>query len=173
MLKKTALILFVLISNINLFAKECSLSYSTMYLIAMNERATEKEIGYPYLISFNKKKDAQEAKKIYKELFFNSRTLDCKNADSCTKILSSLLDNGSDNLDLGAFQINYHFHKIPISHYFKIDKSYSKSCEIAEKFIDKNNVTFEDLARYHSSTKKYNARYARALEINYNKIVSR
>ena len=167
----TSFIFFLI--TISLKASECSLAYSTMYLIALNEKAIERPIGYPYLISFNSSKNVAEAKKTFKKVFMNSRTIDCKNVQLCTKITKSLINNGMSNLDLGAFQINYHYHKIKIKDYFIIEKSYEKSCNIAEQFIDSKNVTFEDIARYHSSTKKYNAIYAKRLKKNYNRLASK
>lgn len=165
------LIVTYLISNNLLLAKECRLDYSILYLIAMNEKHKSRQVGYPYLISFNKKSDLIKAKKLHIDGFLDTRTIDCKNKQKCVKTTRTLIKNKMHNLDLGAFQINYTYHKMSIEDYFDFQKEYKKSCEIAQNFIDPDNITFKDIARYNSSTKNINERYAKNLQINYNKLI--
>ena len=47
----------------------------------------------------------------YDFIYIDSRTLDCKNRNNCIKILNYLEENNINNLDLGAFQLNYVHHK--------------------------------------------------------------
>lgn len=162
----------VLLFSNQLFAKECSLDYSIMYLVAMNEKHKDRNVGYPYLISFNNKKEASVAKH-YINGFLDNRTIDCKNEKRCTDILKILFSAKITNLDLGAFQINYHYHKENLSDYFNLKKSYNIGCKIAEKHINNNAVTFQDIAKYHSLSRKYNSIYANSLSRNYKKLLSK
>lgn len=151
-------------------SEQCSLDYSILYLIAMNERHKDRDIGYQYLISFNNKNDVNKAKEKFKG-FLDNRTIDCKNRENCIKIAKYLISNNIKNLDMGPFQINYLYHKYSLSEYFDLKKSYKNSCMIAQNFIDNDHITFSDIARYHSSTRKYNQRYASYLKRNYNSLI--
>lgn len=154
-----------------LYSKSCKLDYSIMYLLILNEKSLHRPVGYPYLISFNKKSDIKKVSKRYQNLFMDSRTIDCLNVDMCVSILNYLYDKKIKNVDLGTFQINNFWFKFnDKKNYFIIEKSYEKSCEIASKYINPNNITFEDIARYHSSTKKINKLYAQNLKRNYIKL---
>lgn len=166
------LIFLSLLVTFNLFAKECKLDYSIMYLIAMNERHPQRNIGYPYLISFNNKKDAKIARKYFNE-FIDSRTMDCKNKDKCVEITKILIEANITNLDLGAFQISYRHHKHKIFSYYDLKKSYNIGCLIAQRNIDLNNIKFSDIAKYNSFKKKRNRAYAKKIQRNYLRLKSK
>lgn len=151
---------------------ECKLGYSTMFLIAMNEKHLKKEVGYPYLISLNNKTEKKRIFQKYKKYFLDNRTIDCKNKKLCTIIASDMIKNNITNLDLGAFQINYGFHKFKIENYFDLKKSYNISCSIASKYVNDKDLTFENIAKYHSQTRKYNQLYAKSLKKNYQKLLN-
>lgn len=171
-LKKTAIVSLLLLVPIKTLASnECALDYSIMYLIAMNEKHPNREVGYPYLISFNEKGDVVTAKKNRIVGFIDNRSIDCESKEKCADIVEQLTKLKIENVDLGAFQINRYWHKIPLKDYFDLKKSYQKGCSIASKFIDSENITFKDIAKYHSLTKKYNNLYANNLKKNYTRVI--
>lgn len=152
---------------------ECLVDYSVMYLIANQEMHIKKDIGYPYLISFNESKDSKLAKKKLKELdWLDARTLDCKNSNECVRTLVSINAIGVKNLDLGAYQINQKWYSYKnLSEYFNLKKSYHNACKIVYSHYKETGVwSWKTIARYHSKTPKHNARYAKGLETLYIKL---
>lgn len=154
-------------------AEECKLSHESMVLIAKVEKHPKRKLGYPYLISFNKEKDAIKAQKKYKQFFIPNkgvdRTIDCQSEEMCRIILSNLVKDGITNLDLGAFQINYIYHKMKDYEYFRVAESYEYACSYAQSFIEEYGSTFKALAMYHSKTPKYRNKYAKRLYDEYKK----
>lgn len=140
----------------------CEVDDLIMYSIAKNERHPKKPIGYPYLISFNNAKDKEKLGKNIQEFFIDNRTIDCLNSKFCIEILDTLIANGIKNLDCGAYQINYLFWKMPIENYFDIKKSYDKACLIVSSHNQKF-WSWENIAKYHSQTPKYNFSYKQKL----------
>ena len=160
------LFLSICILSFSLFANnsKCDVDSSILKIIAEAERHHKKEIGYQYLISFNNKKDAKLAKtQIGKNVFLDSRTIDCKNKQLCKKITNFLIEQKITNLDLGAFQINYKFHKMKIEDYFLFKKSYLKACAYISKLIRNHGYNWRTIAMYHSATPKYNYRYLKKI----------
>lgn len=168
MIKKLALIIFILFMKINLFGEQgnrisCGIDYSLMELIAKAERSSKREVGYPYLISFNKGIVYEKYIQHYKYQRLDSRSIDCMNIDNCVSILNSLISQRVTNIDLGAFQLNYNSHKIPQRKYFHLESSYEKACSILEDLVSRYGYSWETIARYHSSTDEYNRNYRRIL----------
>jgi len=147
--------------------ESCGVDYPIMYLLAMNERHPKREIGYPFVISINEKKDSSVIRKFLSEFFIDNRTIDCKNKDRCVKVASILVKKGYTNIDLGAFQINYKWHRSDLETFFDIEKSYAFGCKILKSVIrNKTSITYEDIAKYHSFTKKKNSVYANKLRLH-------
>lgn len=166
-------ILFCLIFlfNNDLEANTCSVHNNIMKSILMEERHTIKNIGYEYLISFNNSCEATRYKDVYDNLFLDSRTIDCKNLNTCINILKNLLANGITNLDLGPYQLNYIHQKVPHeSHYFSFIDSYYKACSYVEKNIKEFGYTWYAIAAYHSKTPSLNDRYRKKLIAHYKKL---
>lgn len=151
---------------VNLYAQDevCTVDDRIMYSIASVERHKKTPIGYPYLISLNSKSDQKRVAKDkeLKKFFLDKRTIDCQDTETCIAILDRLESNNIVNVDLGAFQLNYKYWKIPKSSYFDIKKSYSKACSIVMSH-NQNEWTWENIAKYHSKTKKYNNIYKSTL----------
>ena len=144
---------------------ECSVDDRIMFAIAKVERHPKTPVGYPFLISINMKKDKVKAKKIQslKKYFLDSRTLDCNSQEECVGVLHELNNHGITNLDCGAFQLNYKYWKMQrIADYFDTKKSYEKACSIVMSH-NKSNWSWENIAKYHSKTKKYNTKYKKYL----------
>ena len=159
---------FFLLFPFSLFGYECKVSNDVLLLILNVEKHKNKEIGYPYLISFNNKGDSRILKKTsIGKYFIDSRTIDCKKDEICVDITKTLLEVGINNLDLGAFQINAMYHHLDISDYFDIKKSYKFACGIISNNIRKHGFSLESIARYHSETKKYNIAYQKGLIKSY------
>ena len=154
MLKTIGLLLFINYSSI--FA--CNVDDRIMFSIAEIEKHTNRMVGYPYLISFNSKKDIAKLDANIKKFFIDSRTLDCQDINTCQSLLSILVKNNITNLDCGAYQINYKFWKIPITDYFDTKKSYIKACSIIESH-NKLNWSWSNVANYHSGTPHLNSKY--------------
>lgn len=154
----------IFLFSISLFAeKSCSLDYSIMYSIQKVERHMKLDIGYPYIISFNSKRDIKKAKKKFDLNWIDSRSINCEELVKCEDVLKKLIKVKISNLDLGAFQINYKYHSMKLDEYFNYKKSYLRACRIIEGLINKYGMSADTIARYHSSTKKHRKRYARKL----------
>jgi hypothetical protein len=152
----------------------CAVDYSVMFTIAQNERHPKKDIGYPYLISFNNKDDAIKAKNTLKlqSEWLDARTIDCKSLSGCKSTLAEINNLFIGNLDLGAFQINQKaFNYSDSSEYFNLKKSYKNACAIVyQHYRDTGKWDWGTIARYHSKTPVYNQAYKRRLVSNYEKI---
>jgi hypothetical protein len=142
-----------------------------------------RKVGYPYLISFNNLEDFKN-KDIFLDNDFkyinfknNNRTIDCLNENNCVNILNRLVINKIINLDLGAFQINYRWHKYNFENYFDLVRNYNDACKLIEYHVDRNKDIDIDnyslIARYHSYTKEYNEKYALLLEKKMEKYYSK
>ena len=167
-------LMLVLIFSASLgFAEECKLSHESMVLIAKVEKHPARKLGYPYLISFNKEKDAIKAQKKYKKFFIPNkgvdRTIDCKSEEMCRIILADLIKDKITNLDLGGFQINFIHHKLNDYEYFRVAESYEYACSYAQSFVSKYGSTFKALAMYHSKTPKHRNKYAKRMYDEYKK----
>lgn len=161
------LLVFLTLLRLAIFADDnriCNIDDRIMYSIASVERHKKTPIGYPYLISINKKKDQYKALQDTKinSYFLDSRTIDCENQEKCISILNRLTSLNIINIDCGCFQINYKFWSIKKKDYFDIKKSYDKACDIIMSH-NKRNWTWENIAKYHSKTKKHNDRYKKNL----------
>jgi len=153
------IILFILVIN----SYSCKVDDRIMFSIASVEKHKDRDVGYPYLISFNNNRDAIRVKKVYTEYFLDNRTIDCLNTNICTQMLDSLLKVGIKNLDLGVYQLNYIYWKMDKKeNYFDLMKSYDKACSIVESH-NKDEWTWTNIAKYHSGTPKYNNRYKKLL----------
>jgi len=150
----------------------CPVDNQILYLIASAERSNQREIGYPYLISFNSKKEIEQANKIAKFKWINNRTVDCLDKKTCTEALSYLLKNKIKNLDLGPYQLNYIYQKLPLQNYFDVEKSYKYACNLIYKNIKKYGYSWDTIAMYHSYTKKHKEKYLRILAMNIKKLKS-
>lgn len=164
----TLIIFFIFIIKTNLFALQtqqisCGLDYSLMELIAKAERSTKRDVGYPYVISFNNGViyESYLTRSHYKRL--DARSIDCLGIDNCVVILNDLIRQGVVNLDLGAFQLNYLYQKLPAKQYFHLESSYEKACSIIEELVSRYGYSWHTIARYHSSTDKHNINYRKIL----------
>ena len=110
---------------------DCPIDYSVMYVLAGNEKHITKDIGYPYLISFNNTKDAEKARDKLALNWLDGRTVDCTDLTICKSNLKEINSLMVTNLDLGAFQINQDcFNFENTDQYFVLKKSYEKACNI-------------------------------------------
>lgn len=171
MMFKSFFFIIITFYSANLLANKCNVDTKIMYSILQNESYNHKTIGYEYLISFNNSKDAKRVRKTrMKKFFLSTRTLDCFDEKICTNILEQLISAGITNLDLGAWQLNYKWHKLPLADYFKRTKGYLYACEYVESLIKSYGYNWYAIASYHSRTPAVNARYRKKLLINYNKL---
>jgi len=169
MLKTSSLIILFASS---LLLAECKVDYSVMYSIANCEKHGKREVGYPYLISFNSKKEAKKAKQVLKLNWLDSRSVDCLSLNKCKENLESLEKLGIKNLDLGAYQINkYWFDYKDYDEYFVLVKSYENACtKVYQNYKDTKVWSWETIARYHSKTPKFNKKYASCLQKKYSSL---
>lgn len=151
---------------------DCEVDYSLMHAIAKNERSIKREVGYPFLISFNNKKDVKTSNNVKildNAEKLNSRSFDCYSKKNCSMILGELIENQIVNIDLGAFQLNYRYWKKGMKNedFFDIEQSYIKACSILSNLIDRHGYSWDTIARYHSSTDKHKNKYLKSLITNY------
>lgn len=166
--------LLLSITILNAFdTSSCSVDNRIMYAIAKMEGHPKKNVGYPYLISFNIKSEASLIKQNhkFKKFFLDRRSIDCKNKETCVNILKFLTQNKIKNIDLGAFSLNYKFFKMNYNNYFDIEKSYHKSCSIIE-FHNKKEWSWDNIAKYHSKTPHLKEKYKNKLISIVNNIVN-
>jgi len=171
--KSNKLLFLIFISVIHLKANnlcyektfKCITDPVIMYSIAEIEHHVSRNIGYPYLISFNNKTIAQKAihDKYLSNLFIDNRTLDCMNKQKCKKTLQYIRNKYTNNLDCGGFQINDKSWGFNSDIYFSIQKSYQCACKMVQKH-NKNEWSFENIAKYHSKTKSVNKKYREKLK---------
>ncbi|MHC3995775.1 hypothetical protein ACXWTF_13195 [Thiomicrolovo sp. ZZH C-3] len=144
--------------------------YPLIYSIAAVERHTERPIGYPFLISFNAKKSKTEAvRRKYEELFVDNRTMDCRNKELCVQVATEVIAAGDEYVDLGALQICYHYHTLPMEDYFELSKSFEFAMEFTKRNIKLHGWTWGAVAHYNSSDPQRNEIYATHLEEAYNR----
>lgn len=165
--KNIMVLLFIFfITNTALYAmqKKCHTAPIIMYSIAKIEGTNRYPVGYPYIISINNKKDAQMLlNSNLKKYFINNRTINCQSLAKCKKITKYLINHKVKNLDCGAFQINYLYHKVKnLDLYFNLKKSYNFACNIIEN-NNKRVWTWKNIADYHSYSKKQNREYKQKL----------
>lgn len=148
----------------------CTATYEMLYAIASNERHKSRDVGYPYLISFNKKTDVRKLKVEDKRFMIDNRTLDCRNKANCTQIIGYLTKMGVKNMDLGPFQICYMYHKNNLypHQFFSLKDSFEFAKNLSNSNFKKHGCTWEALARYHSATPYHNKKYAKGLINAYN-----
>lgn len=145
---------------------ECGLNDDYLSIIQMNERNMGREIGYPYLISFNSKKEANVVRNSLDGYWIDDRTIDCEDRVTCKYILHSLEELNINNLDLGSFQLNKKYHKLNEEDYFDNEKEKQVACTILESNFKKYGYSWKTFANYHSKTKKHNKRYREKLMVN-------
>jgi len=145
------------------FAVKCSIDQRIMYSIAQAEKHPNRVVGYQYLISFNNKDEAIFAAYIFPYLFIDTRTIDCEDSYTCADILYALNNYGINNLDCGTYQINTKYWQMnDYEDYFDLKKSYKKACQIIE-YHTKDELSWTNIAKYHSGTPKYNEKYKQRL----------
>lgn len=156
---------------------ECTVDDNVLLAILMNERSMQRDIGYKYLISLNNKKDQKVIRKInyFKKMMIDSRTIDCKDTNTCVKVLSVLFSNKIKNLDIGPYQVNSIFHLDKFKRHqdlFHLDKSKKFACNYVMSKIKRLGYSWNSIGAYHSETEEYNIRYTNDLIINYKKIIA-
>ena len=147
-----------------------------MLSIAHVERELSHETGYPYMISFNSRKDYFNAKR--KGLFrnvkemHNERNIDCLNKKKCIKLTDTLLAINIDNIDIGAYQLNVRYHKLPTEDYFSLEREYLYACGYINTLVKNSGKwDWETVARYHSSLKTKNIVYQKLLKRAYARLI--
>lgn len=159
-------VIFFLFTPLISFGDECIITYKMLYAIAKNEKHKHRDVGYPYLISFNNKSDIKKLQNADKKMMLDNRTMDCQNREYCTYVASYLIESGVKNMDVGPFQICYMYHKnkMSLDQFFSLKDSF----EFAKKFSEQNTrvhgCTWKALARYHSATPSHNNKYAKGLK---------
>ena len=173
LLKKQKLffILIFITSSLLGYEPKCKLKNEFLYAIAENEKHRSKDVGYPYLISFNNKKDAKRVKKYLLMLegkWLDWRTYDCKNKELCSDISEILINHGVSNLDLGHMQISYYWHPMKLSYYFDFNKSNEKACLIIKDLVSKYGMSWKTIGKYHNFNDKRNKKYREKIKRNLN-----
>lgn len=152
-----------------LHGESCQITYKMLYVIAKNERHPKREVGYPYLISFNNINDSRHLNPGDKKMMLDKRTMDCKSSSHCSYVASYLIKKGVKNMDIGPFQICYRFHndKLQLEQFFSLRDSFMFAKKFSEQNTKKHGCTWKALARYHSATPVYNKKYAKGLRDGY------
>lgn len=149
---------------------ECPVDYGAMYALADTERHNKRPIGYPFLISFNVKRDAVQMRDALKGEWLDWRTLDCKNSEQCVSDLEIVLAKGIENVDLGGYQFNYVWFKFPLATYFSVQDSFERACKRVTEIYLKYGWSWDAIANYHNMKDEFRIPYAKRLAANYQKI---
>jgi hypothetical protein len=136
----------------------CYMEDALLDAIGAMEGHPAKELRYPYIVSFNSTKDAKLAKDAGLEGWLDNRTVDCGGQEACVSLVEALIKSDIKNLDLGAYQINYVYHKYPLEEYFS-EAAETRVCEILLALYETGGWSWETIARYHSSVPKRNEFY--------------
>lgn len=172
---KTLLLIFfcIIFSHANVsqgYILGCNIDYSIMRTIAKQEGSQYRNVGYPYIISFNKIEQIEEVR----DLFINSEQLDkrhfdCKNEGECVRILAEFDKKGIHNIDVGAFSLNFIYSKDHISYsdFFTLDQSYKRACSMLNNLIKQYGYSWDTIAKYHSKTPKHKEKYLMHLIAKY------
>ena len=169
MVKKVLMSLAALCLTSNLFSEECNLSHKILYGIALTEKHSKRDTGYPFLISFNNYSDFLRVKTDLKDLgmiILDNRTIDCKDKSTCSAVTEYLVKNNIVNIDLGAFQHCYKWNTYAFDDYFDLEKSYMKTCQIVSEEVKNHGFTWKAISRYHNVYDKYNVPYSQKLQKN-------
>lgn len=165
-----AISIFSLMGSHNPSDKICYIDSDIMFLVAATESHKKREIGYPFLISLNMKKDKDKTTIIVQRLgleMLDNRSIDCKSKLQCIQAMKYLEAINVKDVDLGGYQINYKLHKTKLGVFFDYKKSYLKACRyLTIRTLREDKMDFNAIANYHSTTKKINQIYADKLKIN-------
>ncbi|RDU55068.1 hypothetical protein CQA49_00885 [Helicobacter sp. MIT 00-7814] len=148
---------------------ECQIHDDVLFGIATIEGHPKRDLGYPYIISFNKKSDIYKLTEDDRWFSIDSRTIDCLDTDRCLAVYSEIRDLGIKDIDLGAFQINPRFWQYNPEEYFDFEKSKQRACEILTKIKDRHGWSWESIAKYHSKKKENNLAYQKRLKAYWEK----
>lgn len=170
-MKNTSKLLLFLLLAIEGASASCNIDYKVLYSIAATERHRARDVGYPFLISFNKRKDLAKLNQEDRRFLLDNRTLDCKNRAYCSYMVGYLTKRGVRNMDLGPFQICYMYHKnnLAIHSFFTIKDSMSYAKNMVQNNVRRHGCNWYAIARYHSATLAYNVKYSKGLKNVYYK----
>jgi hypothetical protein len=149
------------------FGGSCYIDDSLLEAINAIEGHPAKEPRYAYIISFNNAKDASLAREAGLGGWLDKRTVDCGSKEVCAELTETLTANGIKNLDLGAYQINYIYHKFGYDEYFDNAKAEYRVCEILLALYESKGWSWQTLGLYHSSNPKRNEFYRTLLAKKY------
>jgi len=146
-----------------------------MLSILMCESSPKRKLGYEYIIRINGKSNLKKAEEILKDndlKKISKFVYDCKNETECQEATNELIKNNITNLDLGAYQTNYHYHPSEIKNYFNFQTSYLLACKYNHENINRYGYSWKTIARYHSGTTALNDSYKQNLIHHYSKILN-
>lgn len=150
---------------------ECRVPYEVMYAIGSAERSLQRQVGYPYLIAANGGGTTRCATRLAGPLFIDRRTIDCGEREACSALAEALVSECGENFDLGAFQLNYRWHRFAFDEYFELAKSYRRACGFVEELAARHGWSWDTVAMYHSSTPKHKEPYRKKIVQIYQKEV--
>lgn len=149
--------------------ESCNLPYEVMYSIAQTESGY-RDGGYEFVIGVNNSTDIDKAKQLlkgYNGEWIENKTFDCKNKDNCISASKALINARIVNIDMGAFQINYKWHKEHLSTgveaAFILPEAYVITCDLVNECIKTYGYNWKGISCYHSRTPDRNIGYANKL----------
>lgn len=113
---------------------------------------------HPYTIRLNRKPDVQTALELGYDV--TRSVIRFKDAKEATAAAKHLIESGCANIDLGAYQINYHYHPSEnVSVYFDEKESRRFAEKILHDLTERHGYSWQTLGRYHSGTSRLNRKY--------------
>jgi hypothetical protein len=112
------------------------------------ECLTENGVCNPNVIRINEDNDINIAKlNDFKPV---GHIIRCLSVNECSETANKLIQLGVINIDLGAYQINYKYHKnIELPNFFEEEIERSLTNDILVILVSKFGYSWETLARYH------------------------
>lgn len=136
-----------------LTAQEYTIPQVVLNAIQYNECLKVDGKCDPYVIRISYESDIAKAKK--SNLKVHDHHIRCHTVEECTRTLKKLLAMKIDNVDLGPYQINYHWHndrwgdREDYSAYFMFQTAESRTREILRNLIDAHGYSWQTLGRYN------------------------
>lgn len=129
-------------------------------LDAIKECECDKISGqcHPYTIRLNRAHDINTSRA--NGFVVRNRLLRFEKLSDAVEAAKKLISLGCTSMDLGAYQINYHYHPDEdIARYFDEARARRFAEEILSELVERHGYSWETLGRYHSGTADLNRGY--------------
>ena len=151
---------------------DCLVPNPVLESIMSVERSLDREIGYPFIIRINRKKEIKKAHRVLKGMYYtvtkrDKAVIDCKSTNNCAKITKKLVSSKIKNIDLGAFGLNYYWRegwRYNPRTFFINNKASLITCKYLHELNNEFGWSWRTIGNYHNRHKKRNDLYVKRLK---------